>query len=84
MKFLTNKSVIQKIVLAIMFVILFNFAMPVKSQAAATEWFLEKSIDLLKELVHLIAGLGDVITRRFKPFYARDDATDSILYAIAR
>ena len=81
MKILTNKSVIQKIVLAIIFVILFTFAMPVKVQAG---WFMEKSMDLLKELVHLIAGLGDVITRWVKSFYVRDDTIDSIFHAIAR
>ena len=82
MKFLTNKSVIQKIVVAIIFVILFTFAMPVKVQAEG--WFMEKSIDLLKELVHLIAGLGDVVTRRVKSFYVRDYTTDGIFYAITR
>ena len=35
MRFLTKKSTIQKIILALVVVILFNFAIPVQSDAAS-------------------------------------------------
>lgn len=60
MKILTNKSFVQKMIIAIIFVILFNFAVPIRAQAFSLG---EIGLDLLKELVHLIAALGDVITR---------------------
>ena len=60
MKFLTNKSFTQKIIIAIIFVIMFNFAVPIRSQAID---FGGIASDLLEELIHLIAALGDVITR---------------------
>lgn len=68
MRFLTNKSIIQKIVISIIFVILFSFAVPIKVQAS----FWDLGSDLLKELVHLVAGMGDVVTRNIKSFYVRN------------
>lgn len=55
MKFLTKKSVAQKIILALVIVILFNFTVPIRSQA------FDLGESLLKELVHLMASLGDVV-----------------------
>lgn len=57
MKLLTNKTFVQKIILVLVAIILFNFAVPIQSNAAV--WDL--GTDLLKELVHLITSLGDVI-----------------------
>lgn len=57
MKLLTNKTLVQKIILVLVAIILFNFAVPIQSYAAP--WDL--GTDLLKELVHLITSLGDVI-----------------------
>ena len=37
MKFFTKKSTIQKIILALVVIILFNFAIPVKAQADVWE-----------------------------------------------
>lgn len=62
MKFLTNKSFVQKMIIAIVFVILFNFAFPIRAQAGIAGF----ALDLLKELIHLIAALGDVFTRNVK------------------
>ena len=56
MGFFTKKSTVQKIILALVVIILFNFAIPVKSQAG---WDIGGKI--LKELVKLIDSLGDVI-----------------------
>lgn len=59
MKFFTKKSTIQKIILALVIVILFNFTIPVRVQAAdAWEKFGGK---ILKELFKLLDSLGDVI-----------------------
>ena len=57
MSFFNNKTIVQKIVIAIVFVILLNFIIPSFSYAGT---FAELGSDLLKELVHLIAALGDV------------------------
>ena len=59
-KILSSKKSIQKIVIMILFVILFNFAMPVKSEAG---FLWDIGGDLIKELSHLLASLGDVVTR---------------------
>ncbi len=61
MKFFTNKNVIQKLIVALVIVILFNFLVPVRSQA-------NFGGDLLKELVKLIVALGDVVTGAFNHF----------------
>lgn len=62
MKFLTNKNMTQKIIIAIVIVILFNFAVPMRSQAS---WVMDKlqdgAADLVKELMHLVTLLGDSI-----------------------
>ena len=56
MKLFTNKNFKQKIILALVIVILFNFLMPVCSQAVTGI-----GGDLLKELVKLFIGIGDVV-----------------------
>ncbi len=78
MKFLTNKSIIQKLVISILFVILFSFAVPVRVEAG----FWSKAFDLLKEVVHLIAGLGDVVTRSDESLYVRYNSINWIVNAI--
>lgn len=78
MKFLTNKSIIQKIVISILFVILFSFVVPVRVEAAG---FWDLGFDLLKEVSHLIAGLGDVVTRSNESFYVRNDSINWIVNA---
>lgn len=59
MGFFTKKSTVQKIILALVVIILFNFAIPIKSQAK-DDW---ETIGgkILKELVKLIDSLGDVV-----------------------
>ena len=47
MRFLTKKSTIQKIILALVVVILFNFAIPVRSSANVLEQLL-KLVDALR------------------------------------
>lgn len=65
MKILTNKSFVQKIIIALVFVILFNFAVPIRSSAFSLG---EIGLDLLKELVHLFAALGDVVMGALNKF----------------
>lgn len=82
MRFLTNKSFVQKIIIAIVLVILFNFAVPIRAQAFLG---LEQiGLDLLKELVHLIAALGDVVTRCIESFYVRNNSNGRFFYARTR
>mgnify|MGYP000363377639 CR=1 FL=1 len=78
MKFLTNKSIIQKIVISILFVILFSFVVPVRVEAG----FWDLGFDLLKEVSHLIAGIGDVVVRSNESFYVRDNSINWIVNAI--
>ena len=68
MKNLTKKKFMQKIVIVLLMVICFNFAVPIRAQAAA----FDIGGDLLKELVQLLAAVGDIFTRCFKSFYAGD------------
>lgn len=75
MKFLTNKSIIQKIVISILFVILFSFVVPVRVEAG----FWNLGFDLLKELTHMIAGLGDIVTRSNESLYVRNDPINWIV-----
>ena len=56
MNFFKSKGFTQKIIIAIVVVILFNFIVPVRVQADG--W--DIGGDLLKEFVHLLAALGDV------------------------
>lgn len=80
MRFLTNRSIIQKIVISIIFVILFSFAVPVRVEAG----FWDIGFDLLKELTHLIAGIGDVVTRSDESFYVRNNTANRIYNAKKR
>lgn len=59
MKILTNKSFMRKIIIILIFVIFFNFAVPIRAQA--TTWNIGG--DLIKELTQLLAALGDVFAR---------------------
>ena len=59
MKILTNKNFMQKIIIILIFVILLNFAVPIKAQAVN----FNIGGDLIKELTQLLAALGDVFTR---------------------
>ena len=55
MKFLTKKSTIQKIILALVVVILFNFAIPVRSDAANI--FEKMGGKILEQLLKLVDSL---------------------------
>ena len=52
MRFLTKKSTIQKIILALVVVILFNFAIPVQSDAASI--FEKMGRTILEQLLKLL------------------------------
>jgi len=54
MKFFTNKNVVQKIILALLIVILFNFAIPKPSYGGILSW---TASSLLKELIHFMADI---------------------------
>lgn len=58
MKIFTNKKITQKIIILIITVILFNFAVPIQVNAVN---FAEIGGDLLKEFVQLLAAVGDVV-----------------------
>ena len=64
MKLFTNKKATQKITLILLIVILFNFLIPPPSKAVV-----EVGGDLLKELVNLFIGLGDVINGMMNHFF---------------
>ena len=64
MKLFTNKKATQKITLILLIVILFNFLIPPPSKAVV-----EIGGDLLKELVNLFIGLGDVINGMMNHFF---------------
>lgn len=55
MRFLTKKSTIQKIILALVVVILFNFAIPVQSDAASI--FEKMGGKILEQLLKLVDAL---------------------------
>jgi|GEM_PF-4752058 len=63
MKFLTNKGIIQKIVIALIIVIVFNFCVPVRVEAG---W--DIGTDILKEIVLLVVYLGDIVMGAFNNF----------------
>lgn len=58
MKFFTKKSTVQKIILALVVIILFNFAIPVQSRANI---FGDMGGKLLSEIIKLVDSVGDVI-----------------------
>ena len=64
MRIFTNKNVIQKIVIILLIVILFNFLVPVRSEALIKE----VGGSLLKTLLHMFQGLGDIINGMFNHF----------------
>lgn len=55
MKILTKKSTIQKIILALVVVILFNFAIPVQSDAASI--FEQMGGKILEQLLKLVDSI---------------------------
>ena len=65
MKFFTNKKVTQKIIIALVTVIVLNFCIPIKAQA---NWFTDVSGDLLQELVLLLDALGDIVMGALNKF----------------
>ena len=58
MKLLMSKKFTQKMIIAIIFVILFNFSVPV--EAKAFSWG-DLGSKLLKELINLVITLGDIV-----------------------
>ena len=62
MKFFTKKNVVQKIVIAIVFIILFNFCIPSRSYA----W--DPLGDLAREFIQFIASIGDLFMGAFNKF----------------
>ena len=61
MKIFTNKKVTQKIIIALIIIIVFNFSVPIQSNAGLISTFADIGGDLLKELVQLVASVGDVV-----------------------
>ncbi len=68
-KILSSKSFIQKIVIMILFMVFFNFAIPIRSEAAT----FDIGGDLIKELSQLLASLGDVATGALNHFMLGTD-----------
>ncbi len=65
MKFFTNKKVTQKIIIALVTVIVLNFSVPIQSQAS---WFTDVAGDLLQELVLLLDAVGDIVMGALNKF----------------
>lgn len=63
MRFLTKKSTIQKIILALVVVILFNFAIPVRSSANEFEDMGGKILEQLLKLVDALRRCCDGIIK---------------------
>ncbi len=63
MKFLTKKSTIQKIILALVVVILFNFAIPVQSSANVFEDMGGKILEQLLKLVDSLRRCSNGIVK---------------------
>ena len=61
MKLFTNKKLTQKIIIALVTVIVLNFSVPIQSNASVLSTFADIGGDLLKEVVQLIASVGDVV-----------------------
>ena len=79
MKLLRNKSFTQKIIIAIIFVILFNFSVPVEAKAVGIPWG-DLGSKLLKELMNLIVTLGDIVMGLLnKVMLGTTDMTSAIL-----
>ena len=66
MKFFTNKNVVQKIILALLIVILFNFAIPKPSYGGLLSW---TASSLLKELTHLTLDIRRCCNGSYESFY---------------
>ena len=79
MKLLRKKSFTQKIIIAVIFVILFNFSVPVEAKAIGIPWG-DLGSKLLKELMNLIVTLGDVVMGLLnKVMLGTTDMTSAIL-----
>ena len=70
MSVFTNKKLTRKINIVLLIVILFNFLVPIQSQAAYLKKF---GGDLLKELIKLFVALGDVVNGAFNHFMLRNN-----------
>ena len=70
MNIFTNKKITRKINIVLLIVILFNFLVPIKSQAADIAEF---GGDLLKELIKLFVSLGDVVNGVMNHFMLRNN-----------
>ena len=65
MNLFTNKKMTQKITIVLLIIILFNFLVPIKSNAGLAEF----GGDLLKELKQLVDGFYQEILYKFQIFY---------------
>ncbi len=73
MKFFTKKSVIQKIVIAVIFVILFNFCVPYRAYA------FDVLGTLAKEFFQFIAQIGDLVMGGLNAFMLGAEFTSAML-----
>ena len=69
MNIFTNKQITRKINIVLLIVILFNFLVPIQSQADLADF----GGDLLKELIKLFVSLGDVVNGVMNHFMLRND-----------
>lgn len=58
MNIFTNKNIIQKIAIVVVMLVIFNFMIPYKANAGFIK---DMGLDLLEEVVHTVAALGDVV-----------------------
>ena len=76
MKFLTNKKMIQKIVIVIISVITLNFCVPTRSYC--TDWG-DVGGKILKEVVQFVVALGDVVVGALNNFMLGADGYDTAM-----
>ena len=69
MNIFTNKQITRKINIVLLIVILFNFLVPIQSQADIGDF----GGDLLKELIRLFDALADVINGVMNHFMLRNN-----------
>ena len=76
MKFLTNKKMIQKTVIAIISIITLNFCVPTRSYC--TNWE-DVGGKILKEVVQFVVALGDVVVGGLNNFMLGADNYDTAM-----
>lgn len=76
MKYFARKKTVQKIILALLIIILINFIVP--KRVSAVNWG-DVAGDLLKEIVQLIDQLGDVVMGAFNNFMLGADGIGSAM-----